>query len=474
MGAGLAGAGVTGAVAGGRHGLTALRAAWLFDGVSSTLVPGPLVVLDGTFILGVSSGGSVPAGAAVADLAGATLLPGLIDTHVHLAFDASAGPVGSLARRGDDEVTESMVCAGRTALRGGVTTVRDLGDRGYLSLGLRGQDGLPAIIAAGPPITTPGGHCHFLGGATPPTPDGMRVAVRDHVARGVDVIKIMASGGGLTPGSRQDTVQFPPEALRAAVTEAHRLGVPVTAHAHATAAIAGAVAAGVDGLEHVSFWTKDGVEAPADLMRRIVSQRIAVGATVGVLPVPGAAPPPAVAARLPAIIANLRRLYEDGAVVVAGTDAGIAPLKPHDVIRYAPEMLRQAGMAPADALRAITSTAAGVCGLGQHKGRIAAGYDADILAIDGDPISDPAALHRIRAVYARGAAVPGAGTLPGVPPGPVTRLPRPRGRWPPRSPRRAVPGRASAKRRSPARPAVRRPPRAAAASPAASRRSRGW
>jgi imidazolonepropionase-like amidohydrolase len=404
---------VTGAIPAGQHGLTALRAAWLFDGVSSTLVPGPLVVLDGTSILGVSTGGSAPAGVPVTELAGATLLPGLIDTHVHLTFDASADPVGSLARRGDGEVTESMVCAGQAALRGGVTTVRDLGDRGYLSLALRGREGLPTILAAGPPITIPGGHCHFLGGSTPPTPEGMRVAVRDHVARGVDVIKIMASGGGLTAGSRQDTVQFPPEALRAAVTEAHQLGVPVTAHAHATAAIAGAVAAGVDGLEHVSFWTTDGVDAPADLMRLIVSQRIAVGATVGVLPVPGAAPPPAVAARLPSIIANMRRLYEDGAVVVAGTDAGIAPLKPHDVVRYAPVMLRQAGMAPADALRAITSTAAGVCGLGQHKGRIAAGYDADILAVDGDPISDPAALHRIRAVYARGAAVPGAGTLTG-------------------------------------------------------------
>jgi imidazolonepropionase-like amidohydrolase len=411
MGAEFTGAGLTGAIVGGLHGLTALRAAWLFDGLSATLVPDPLVVLDGTSILEVSTGGSAPVGTPVIELAGATLLPGLVDTHVHLAFDASADPIGRLAQRSDDEVTESMVRAGQTALRGGVTTVRDLGDRGYLSLELRGREGLPTILAAGPPITTPGGHCHFLGGATPPTAEGMRVAVQDHVARGVDVIKIMASGGGLTQGSRQDTVQFSPGALHAAVAEAHRLGLRVTAHAHATGAIAGAVAAGVDGLEHVSFWTMDGVDAPADLMRLIVSQRIAVGATVGMLPVPGAAPPPPVAARLPGIIANIQRLYEDGAVVVAGSDAGIAPVKPHDVIRFAPALLRHAGMAPADALRAVTSTAAEVCGVGQRKGRIAAGYDADILAVDGDPITDPAALHRIRAVYARGAAVPGAGTL---------------------------------------------------------------
>ena len=96
--------------------------------------------------------------------------------------------------------------------------------------------------------------------------------------------------------------------------------------------------------------------------------------------------------------------------MVAGTDAGISPAKPHDVVRHAPAMLYQLGLSPAEALRAITSSAAGVCGLGHRKGRIAPGFDADILAVDGDPITDPQALHRIRAVYARGTVVPSAGT----------------------------------------------------------------
>ena len=390
--------------------LTVLRAARLFDGISSALIPDPVVVLEGSRICSVSSGTKAPDGAAVVDLAGATLLPGLIDTHVHLAFDASTDPVGRLARRRDGAVIQAMTQAGRAALRGGVTTVRDLGDRGYLSLGLRGRAGLPTIVAAGPPITTPGGHCHYLGGAVAPTIADVRAAVREHAARGVDVIKIMASGGNLTPGSRQELAQFPAEVLRAAVEEAHRLGLPVTAHAHGTGAIADAVAAGADGLEHVSFWTENGVDAPGQLIRLIAERRIIVGATVGMVPVPGMTPPPELARRLPGITANTRRLHQAGAVIVAGTDAGIAPVKPHDVVRHAPAMLRQLGFGQAQALRAITSVAVGVCGLAHRKGRVAAGFDADILAVDGDPIADPDALHRVRAVYARGAAVPGAGT----------------------------------------------------------------
>jgi imidazolonepropionase-like amidohydrolase len=398
---------MTTTIPGERGQLTVLRGAWLFDGTGPALIPDPVVVIEGSVIRDVCSG-RIPEsldGGTVIDLPGATLLPGLVDTHVHLAFDASADPVGNLAHRGHDEVVAAMADAGRAALRGGVTTIRDLGDYRYLSLGLRGRADLPTVVAAGPPITTSGGHCHYLGGAVAPTCEGVRAAVREHASRGVDVVKIMASGGNLTPGSRQDLAQFPPEVLRAAVDEAHRLGLPVTAHAHAVAAIADAIAAGVDGLEHVSFWTEEGVDAPADLIRLIAARQIAVGATLGMVPVPGMAPPPAVAMRMPAMIANLRRLYESGAVMVAGTDAGIAPIKPHDVVRHAPPMLRQLGFSPAEALRAITSVAADVCGLGRRKGRIAPGFDADILAVDGDPVADPEALHRIRAVYARGTAV---------------------------------------------------------------------
>jgi imidazolonepropionase-like amidohydrolase len=389
--------------------LTVLRAAWLFDGVGATLLPDPMVLIDGASIIAVQQGGVPPAGALIVDLDDATLLPGLIDTHVHLAFDATSDPVGHLATRNDADALTAMEEAGRAALRGGVTTVRDLGDRNYLSLGLRGSLDLPTIVAAGPPITTPGGHCHYLGGVAADGVTGVRAAVRDHVERGVDVIKIMASGGALTPGTRPELSQFSAAELRAAVEEAHRHGLPITAHAHGTQAIKNAVAAGIDGIEHVSFWSEDGVDEPGVLITMIADQRITVGAGVGFLPTPGQ-PPPAVAVRLPLIFANIARLYQAGAPIAAATDAGIAPAKPHDVVRRALPQLTHIGMGTAEALRTLTSVAAGVCGLAHRKGRIAAGFDADLLAVDGDPIRNPETIHRIRAVYHNGFAVPGADT----------------------------------------------------------------
>jgi imidazolonepropionase-like amidohydrolase len=386
---------------------TAITGATLFDGTSGALRPSPLIIVGDGRIVAVDDGGSAPADCEVHDLAGATLLPGLIDTHVHLAFDASTEPVAHLAGRDDAAALAAMTEAARTALLGGVTTVRDLGDRDYLSLQLRGRSDLPTILSAGPPITTIGGHCHYLGGAVADGVGNVRAAVRDHAERGVDIIKIMASGGNLTPGTHQELAQFTADEMWAIVDEAHRLGLPVTAHAHATAGVANAVAAGVDGLEHVSFWTAEGVDSPIELMQLIVDRRIVVGATAGLDPAKMAisAPPPELAARIPGIMANMSLMIRMGAVMVVGTDAGIAPPKPHDVLRHAPPMMLAGGMTPIDSLRAITSGAAAACRLEATKGRLAPGYDADILAVDGDPLADPAALHRIRAVYARGARV---------------------------------------------------------------------
>ncbi len=135
------------------------------------------------------------------------------------------------------------------------------------------------MLAAGPPLTVPGGHCWFLGGEVSGLP-ALRDTVREHAERGVHVIKAMATGGGLTPGSRPQDRQFSDEELRAIADEAHRHGLPATAHAHAAAGIAAALDAGFDGIEHCTFVT--GVDE--DLVRRLAAAGTVVSFTLGMLP----------------------------------------------------------------------------------------------------------------------------------------------------------------------------------------------
>ena len=372
----------------------ALRCRRLFDG-ESMLHDRVVVVEDGR--IAAVTGGDAASAPSAADLGDVTMLPGLIDCHVHLAFDASADPVAALEPPG---LVDRMRDAARQHLAAGVTTVRDLGDRDYLALELGlGREG-PEILAAGPPITTPRGHCWFLGGEAEGE-QAVREAVRERARRGAHVVKMMVTGGEMTPGSHSHLVQYNPAELKAAADEAHAHGLPIAAHAHAAEGIAGALNAGFDTIEHCSFFTEDSLEVDHDLIARLAASDVIVSITAGIVP-GGGPPPPRLLARLPKLLEVIGAMRAAGVTYVIGSDAGIGPPKPHGLLPYAARALVDMGYPPLDVLRSITSVAARACRVADRKGRVAPGYDADLLVVAGDPARDISALGRPLAVYREG------------------------------------------------------------------------
>jgi imidazolonepropionase-like amidohydrolase len=235
----------------------------------------------------------------------------------------------------------------------------------------------------------------------------VRRAVRERAERGAGVVKIMASGGVMTPDTDLLACQFTLEEMRAAVDEAHRHGLPVTAHAHGLPAVERALDAAVDGIEHCSCLTADGPRLPTALADRLAATDTYVCPTVGHLP--GVDPPPHVQARMKAVGADLEQhlahvadLQRAGTTLLAGTDAGIGPGKRHGVVAFAVAELVSCGMPAARALASATGLAAHACGLHARTGRLAVGLDADLLMVDADPLTDVTTLQRPRVVVSRG------------------------------------------------------------------------
>src|SRR5262245_25488776 len=381
----------------GRWGLRARR---LFDG-QAFHAGAPLVVICGGRISAVDLAGSgVSAGLPIVDLGDVMLLPGLIDAHVHLSFDPAGDAVMQMQADPDEVLLQRMHRHAQAALRAGITTVRDLGDRSYLASVLReryvaGAQAGPEILVAGPPITRSGGHCWFLGGQAD-TPEELAAAVTQRAARGVDVIKVMATGGVITPGCEPYQSQYGPAELRLIADAAHRVGVPVTAHAHGNPGIADAVAADVDGIEHCFFRTKQGISLDLQTVAALAETGVYVGTTTA--RPPGELPADSVQTR-----ENFARMHRAGVRLVCSSDAGVAPFKPHDCLPHGViEFGARLGFTSAQALASATSIAAQACAVGHRKGRIAPGYDADLLAVAGNPAADlPAILHPT-AIYRAG------------------------------------------------------------------------
>ena len=385
----------------------------VFDG--ERLLTGPArVLVDGGRVVGVQPAGEpLPAGCELTDFGDATLLPGLVDAHVHLCADSTMGALDRIPDPTDEELSGIIETSLREQVAAGVTTVRDLGDRRYAVLewraGHRDDSALPRVLGSGPPITIPDGHCSNMGGGVRGL-DELLAAVRERAERAADVVKIMASGGVNTPGSDAARPQFDVDEVRAVVTAAHRFGLTVTAHAHAVAVIRDVLAAGVDMVEHASFITETGMTVDDSVVATMAAVGTPVCPTLGFLP--GATPPPPVLAMMERTgmthekrVAAFARMHRAGVRLVAGSDAGINPGKRHGVLRESLIHLAEGGVSVSDTLASATSVAADVLGLGPETGRLRQRMAADLLVVDGDPFADVTRLREVVAVVVRGRRV---------------------------------------------------------------------
>jgi imidazolonepropionase-like amidohydrolase len=395
------------------------RADIAFDG-EKQIPGGALVVVGNGVIIGVEPGCALaPDGCKVTYEPGTAVLPGLIDTHSHLCGNNEPDALDRLPGLSPDQLDAAIEAALTAQLAAGVTTVRDLGDKQWAVVDRHRErpDG-PTVVASGPPITSAGGHCAIMGGAASGIGE-LRRAVRERADRGADLVKIMTTGGMMTATTDIRACQFSITELRAVVDEAHRLGLPVTAHAHALTGVEQCVTAGVNGIEHCSCLGEHGMHTPPELAAAIAAAGIMVCPTLGHDLSRFAGPQsPAMAALMKRSgvtvedrLAQVGELYRGGVTLISGADSGINPVKPHGILPQAVIELADSGVPPTAALASATSLAARACGLADRTGRLRTGLDADLLLVNGDPTTDITAIRNVRTVVSRGrVASPGPGT----------------------------------------------------------------
>jgi imidazolonepropionase-like amidohydrolase len=342
------------------------------------------------------------------DLRGAFVLPGLIDCHVH--FDLAAHPAAFLQWERAPFV-RSMTCFhnGLLALRAGITSVRDLGstDRMTLDYSLQVNSGRlpgPRVVAAGRPITMTGGHCADHGRIAD-GPDEVRLAVREQLADGAGVVKLMATGGISSPGNPGLPQLGVPE-LAAGVEEAHKAGVLVAAHAHAPQGIRNAIEAGVDTIEHAAFADDDSYKQMIAAGVTLVPTVVALNPIADGIGIPAATVEKSLKAR-EIYRANTAKAIAAGVRIAAGTDAGTA-LNPIGCLLDELIMYVERGMSTTEALRAATVTAGPLvrrAGDDVPIGILAVGARADLVIAERDPRADLEVLRRPRGVVLGGRAV---------------------------------------------------------------------
>jgi imidazolonepropionase-like amidohydrolase len=394
-----------------------LRADLVLTGRPGEVIADGEVLVDGPRIVHVGARGSAPEVPAtdVTDLPGCTLLPGLIDSHVHVGFDRTVDPASRRSRETDAHLLLRMAENCRKLLSAGVTTARDLGGRDFLEIELR--DAIDAGLAVGPnlivatrPITHTGGHCWYMGGEADTDEDIRRVA-RENLRSGADCLKVMATGGNLTPvGCPPWRAQFTAAQIEVAVAEAALRGKAVAAHAHGAEGIANAAEAGVTTIEHCSFAGPGGSGVPGEIDMAVVG-RIA---DRGIFVCPTASGvfwklrESMSEAWFDSRLSRLTVLREAGVRLVAGTDSGFAMRgienRMDDYVAGL-EVFAAAGWDNAAIIEAATVLAAQACGVGDVTGSLGEGKRADLLAVRGNPLSRLDDLRQVQLVMVSGRPV---------------------------------------------------------------------
>jgi imidazolonepropionase-like amidohydrolase len=386
---------------------TLLYAGSLIDGRSDAVRQTVTITVDGDRITGIADGYTTAAqGDTVVDLKNATVMPGLLDMHVHLDMQTSpASYTDKIFLNPGDFALRAAYYAKKTLLAG-FTTVRNLGDNENSTLALRKAinagwvDG-PRVYSAGKSIATTGGHAdptnglnHFLMGDPGPVDgvingaDEARKAVRQRYKDGVDVIKITATGGVLSQASSGMAPQFTDEELRALIGTAHDYGLKVAAHAHGTEGMKRAILAGVDSIEHGTFMTDEIIALMKEHGTYYVPT-ISAGLFVAEkAKIDGYFTPvvrPKAALIGPLIQATFQRAYQAGVKIAFGTDQGVAP---HGENAKEFIYMVEAGMPPMKAIQSATLEGARLLGVEKDLGTVEAGKYADLVAVPGNPLAD--------------------------------------------------------------------------------------
>jgi imidazolonepropionase-like amidohydrolase len=404
---------------------TYIKAGHLFDSESGTYRQNVVLVLSGDRIQSVEpSTFAIPSGAKIVDLSADYVFPGLIDCHVHLGFRADKyDPINSFKETPFTSAYSSVVNAQRT-LNAGFTTVRDVGSLPFMAVDLRNSinEGLlpgPRIVASGPPLSITGGHGD-LNNYSPQTrvsmfpderdysiadgPEQIRQTIRAQVKYGVDVIKILASGGVLSKGDQPGAAQYTFEELKMAADTAHASGRKIAAHAHGAQSIKDSINAGIDSIEHASLVDDEGIRLAKAHGTYFVMDIYNDDYILGKAKDFGIEEENLAKERMVGKTQreNFRKAFQAGVKMAFGTDAGVYPhgdnaKQFHYMVLY--------GMTPAQAIQAATRNAADLIGRSADVGSLTPGHYADLIAVKEDPLQRVEVLEHVNLVMKGGVIV---------------------------------------------------------------------